>query len=156
METKSQTVDLDAHLPALLYALTAKIGQHALRESAKPLKMDMCEWRVVQILGRDGASSINEVADRISMDRGGTSRAISRLEDRGILNRLADKNDRRRSKVALTNKGKNLQEEIAEFANKREELLAEPLSKKELDALILLLGKLDHQASLMLEGAPAS
>lgn len=145
------TVDLDIHLPALLFALGSKISQHANKKSARPLKLDMCEWRVIQILGRDGPSSINQVADRIAMDRGGTSRAIARLEERKLILRCGDPKDRRRSTVELTSLGWETHETIATFANQRERDLTQSLTTDEKAKLIDLLKNLDEQIDLMLE-----
>lgn len=146
----SHTVDLDLHLPALIFALGAKIGLHAQRENARPLGLDMCEWRTVQILGRDGASTINEVADRIAMDRGGTSRAISRLEARGLVRRLSDKADRRRSRVDLTETGLDLHQKVAAFAIAREARLTRALSDDQKANLAALLSTLISEADAML------
>ena len=38
-----ETVDLDGHLPARLFTLSARISQYAQRASARPLGLDMCE-----------------------------------------------------------------------------------------------------------------
>jgi DNA-binding MarR family transcriptional regulator len=142
-----ETVDLDTHLPALLFALGQKISLHAYRENARPLGLDMCEWRSLQILGRDGAATINGIADRIAMDRGGTSRAVSRLEKRGLIRRLADPSDRRRSQVELTPEGHALHSDIARFANAREARLTETLSETDKHVLsthlATLIGAID-------------
>jgi DNA-binding MarR family transcriptional regulator len=150
MSNHTETVDLTEHLPALLFSISAKVSQHAHRNSARELDLDMCEWRVVQILGRDGPSSINQVADRISMDRGGTSRAISRLEKRDIICRKGDQKDRRRSTVSLTNAGQSLHKPIAEFANRREAALKSCLTLKEAELLDAVLVKLGIQIDVML------
>jgi len=146
----TRTVDLDQHIPALLFALSARISHHAQRTNARPLDLDMCEWRTVQILGRDGPSTINEVADRIAMDRGGTSRALSRLESRGLIQRKLDPNDRRSHKVALTDKGQTLHRKVAAFANQREARLLAGLSAAERQSLTDLLLRVDAAAQEML------
>lgn len=151
MKKPVATVNLDIHLPALLFALGSKISQHANRQSARPLKLDMCEWRVIQILGRDGPASINQVADRIAMDRGGTSRAITRLEERELILRRRDPADRRRSTVELTGTGWVMQEHIATFANQRELDLTQALTADEKVKLIRLLKNLDVQIDVMLD-----
>lgn len=149
--THSSTVDLDSHIPALLFALGSKIALHAQRESARALGVDMCEWRSVQILGADGPSTINQVADRIAMDRGGTSRAIARLERRGLVARQPDPEDRRKSVVSLTGAGRRMQEQVAAFANAREERLTRGLTRTERAELAALLGRLESEIDEMLE-----
>lgn len=144
------TIDLDLHLPAQLYALGARISQHAQRANARPLGLDMCEWRAIQILGRVGASTINEIADSIAMDRGGTSRAITRMEKRGLVRRVPDGQDRRRSPVALTETGFDLHRKVVRFALAREERLTRTLSADERATLAALLNRLDTEAKAML------
>jgi DNA-binding MarR family transcriptional regulator len=144
------TVDLDRHLPAQLFALGARISQHAQRANARPLGLDMCEWRAIQILGRDGALTINGVADRIAMDRGGTSRAITRLEKRGLVRRVPDGQDRRRSPVALTEDGLDVHNRVVRFALAREERLTQSLSAEERRLLASLLDRLESEAQAML------
>ncbi len=150
MSNRSETVDLTHHLPALLFSISAKVSQHAHQNSARVLGLDMCEWRVIQILGRDGSCSINQVADRISMDRGGTSRAISRLEKQGFVERKDEPSDRRRSTVSLSKSGRGLHRPIAEFANRRETMLTSCLTANEAKQLNVLLLKLGEQIDNML------
>ena len=150
---KTSTVDLDSHLPALLFALGAKISLHAQRESARGLGLDMCEWRTIQILGRDGASTINHVADRIAMDRGGTSRAIARLEARGLVLRRRSADDRRRSIVSLSAAGIGLCDDVSNFANARAERLVRCLTVSEAATLTDMLQRLDAEISEMLESS---
>ncbi|MEM7268939.1 MAG: MarR family transcriptional regulator [Pseudomonadota bacterium] len=134
----------------MLFSLSAKVSKHAHQSSARELGLDMCEWRTIQILGRDGPSNINQVADRISMDRGGTSRAISRLEKRGFIDRAEVPSDRRRSTVYLTKQGLDLHQPIADFANQREALLKSCLTADEAQQLDTVLRKLDQQIENML------
>ena len=68
-------VDMDSHIPALFVTLGGKIGLHAMRHHARGLGLDLREWRILQVLGGDGRSTIFGIADRIAMDRGGTSRS---------------------------------------------------------------------------------
>ncbi len=149
--TEAVTVDLDTHLPAILFSLGAKISLHAQRESARELGLDMCEWRTLQILGRDGGASVNQIADRITMDRGGTSRAIARLEARGLVRREAASEDRRKSVISLTEAGFDLQSRIAAFANARERRLSAGLSAAEKAQLLDLLARLDGDVNAMIE-----
>lgn len=155
MSSQPETVDLTSHLPAVLYALSARISRHAQRENARPLGLDMSEWRVLQILGRDGPRGVNAVADRIAMDRGGASKAVSRLERRGLVERGADPADRRRAVVALSASGAALHDQVAAFANWRETALTEGLTAGERETLLSLLSRLDARIRDMLDDAAA-
>lgn len=140
----------DVHLPELLFSLSTKLSQHALQNIARPLGLDMCEWRIVHILGHAGSSTVNHLASRISMDRGGTSRAVFRLEERGIVVRSADPKDRRLSLVELTDDGARLFENGADFSNAREAELQSPMTRDEVDMLKALLMCMNERANHML------
>jgi|GEM_PF-912094 len=142
-------VDLHSHIPALSVTLGGKIGLHALRHNARALGLDFREWRIIQILGSEGRSTVFEVADFIAMDRGGTSRSISRLEGRGIVQRKNDPSDRRRSYLELTPVGWDLHEKIVHFALAREERLLKNVSHEDAARLRKLLNILIAEADQM-------
>ena len=147
---RPNSVNLDTHVPALLFALGAKISLHAQRENARKLGLDMCEWRTLQILGRDGPSTVIAVADRIAMDRGGTSRAVARLEKRDLVYRKPGPNDRRKSIVGLTEEGELIHQKVAQFANERELHLLKDLSEYEKNELVKILQLLSISIDQML------
>ena len=144
-------VDLESHVPALLVILGSKLGLHASRQSARQHGLDLTEWRIMQILGSEGRSSIIHIADLIGIDRGGASRAIARLEDRGILARYADSSDRRKSLVELTAEGGALFTDISRFALQREERLLRRLAPSERVLLRRMLNALIDEADQLLE-----
>ncbi len=110
---------------------------------------------MILILGAEGRSTINDVADRIAMDRGGTSRAISRLEKRGFISRSDDSRDRRRSLVDLTVQGIRIHDGLASFALTREELLLRNFSESDRSHLNELLQRVVGNVDTMLTGGAA-
>lgn len=146
----NRRIDMERHIPALIATLGGRIGLHAQRESARALGLDLREWRVLQILGEAEGRTVNEVADRIAMDRGGTSRSLARLEDRGLVARRGDAADRRRALVTLTPEGRALQDRVAAFATAREARLLEGFTPKEVEALRTMLQRLSGTAEEML------
>lgn len=146
----SRHVDIDNHIPAMCLILGGKLGLHAKRASAQQLGLDLSEWRIVQVLGADGRSTIFEIADRIAMDRGGTSRSVANLEADGLLIRMDDPSDRRRSLVSLTEKGRELHEKIVRFANAREERLLSKFEGKDRAQLRKFLTTLINEADEMI------
>ena len=145
-----QRVDLKSHVPALFVTLGVKIGRHADRHHARLLGFDLREWRIIQITGAGGRSTILEVADTLGMDRGGTSRSIARLEERGLLTRQDDPKDRRRSFVELTRDGWALYDEIVQFALAREQRLLRKFSADEQAVLRDMLNIVHAEADEML------
>ena len=146
----TRRVDLKSHVPALFVTLGVKIGRHADRHHARLLGFDLREWRIIQITGDGGRSTILEVADTLGMDRGGTSRSIARLEERGLLTRQDDPKDRRRSFVELTRDGWALYDEIVQFALAREQRLLRKFSADEQAVLREMLNIVHAEADEML------
>ena len=143
-------VDMDSHIPALFVTLGGKIGLHALRHHARARGLDLREWRIIQVLGGDGRSTIFAIADRIAMDRGGTSRSVARLENRGLVTRQDDPSDRRRSYVELTDEGWAVHDEIARFALAREERLLRNFAPGDSARLRRYLNALATEANAMI------
>ncbi len=143
-------VDLNKHLPSLLSLLGNKFALHATRVGARPMELDLREWRIILVLGARGRSTVNEIAEAIFMDQGGTSRTIGRLEARGLVSRQEDKDDRRRSFIDLTTQGILTHNKIADFAHEREKRLLAHLSEEDRDTLNLTLLSLIDQMDLLL------
>jgi DNA-binding MarR family transcriptional regulator len=114
------------------------------------MNLDLCEWRIIQVLGAVERATIFDIADRIAMDRGGTSRAISRLEKTGLVERQVDRVDRRRSYIALSDAGQARHDQIIGFAVAREERLLQKLSPEDRAHLRKMLRLLIEESELML------
>ncbi|TCP06436.1 MarR family transcriptional regulator [Uruburuella suis] len=78
----------------------------------------------------------------VMISSGGLTNRINRLEARGLIVRLPDKNDRRGVIVQLTGEGKKLIESAAPTHLNVEKSLASPLSQAEQTQLSMLLKKL--------------
>lgn len=63
------------------------------------------------------APTIGEIAKNINNSQNTVSERITRLENKGLVNRIKDSKDRRISRVALTDKGKNLLESVENEAS---------------------------------------
>ena len=143
-------IELGNHVPALCLMLGGKLGLHAKRHSARRLGLDLCEWRILQVLGAEERATIFHIADCIAMDRGGTSRAVGRLESNGYVARESDPADRRKSYVVLTGKGRELHGCIVAFAIAREERLLSDFSPEDRTRLRKMLNRLIAEAELMI------
>lgn len=70
------------------------------------------EWRLLALLAMHGELSPSTLAERATLDRARTSRAITSLVDKKLLRRAAQRGDARRASVVLTAGGRRLFEEI--------------------------------------------
>lgn len=65
------------------------------------------------------APSVGEIAKNINNSQNTVSERITRLENKGLVKRIKDSNDKRISRVVLTDKGRNLIESIHKQASSR-------------------------------------
>ncbi|WP_373601457.1 MarR family winged helix-turn-helix transcriptional regulator [Paraclostridium bifermentans] len=93
-------------------------------------------------LYRGDGKSQEELAERLNIDKGTTARAIKKLEEAGFLTRERDLVDKRAYKVYLTEKGKDIKEEVYEIMMKWEEKITSNLNKEESENVVNLLMKI--------------
>ena len=101
------------------------------------------------VLGGTSGLSAGEVAQRTAMDKVQVSRAVARLVDKKRVQRLADREDARISRLSLTAKGRAIYDEIVPLALALEGVLLDALSPGERASLDAIVLKLNRQANLL-------
>ena len=105
LQAPSQALELERFLPYRLSVL-AQIVSEALHDLyAGPFGLAVTEWRVMAALGRFAPLTASEVGQRIVMDKVAVSRAVAGLMKRGLVERAADRADRRRALLRLSARG---------------------------------------------------
>jgi DNA-binding MarR family transcriptional regulator len=113
------------------------------------------EWRVLANLGRFGPLNAGELAERSSMDKPKVTRALQRLEARGLTQRSIVTEDRRQVRLTLTRRGRLMFRQIAALALEWEAELLGALEPGERKALDRILTKLMRRADEMRAKRPA-
>lgn len=137
-------LDLERFLPYRLSVLSNNVSQAIARQYAERFELSVNEWRAMAILGRYPGVSANEVAERTAMDKVAVSRALARLIDAGRVRRTTHGDDRRRSVLELTARGRKVYEQVAPMALRHEQRLLAHLDAQERDWLDRILTKLDR------------
>jgi DNA-binding MarR family transcriptional regulator len=138
-------LDLDHFLPYRLSVLTNRVSSAIARHYADRFAMTIPEWRVMAVLGQGGELSARDVARRTAMDKVQVSRAVTSLVAAKRVQRQADGEDGRVSRLSLTRRGRAIYDEIVPLALHLEELLLAPLSSAERGMLDTLMTKLARQ-----------
>ncbi len=149
-------LELERFLPYQLSVLANTISQAIAREYAERFGLAVTEWRVLAVLGRYAGLSAVEVAERTAMDKVAVSRAVNSLLKAGRLKRDLHADDRRRSVLALSAKGRKVYDEVAPMALRYERELLAVLSAEERLWLERILGKLVGEGHDALARAAAS
>ena len=147
MTTDSKTTDallLGDFLPYRLSVLSNRISRSIADGYEGRFQLTLPEWRVMAVLGEEPDLSAGQVADRTAMDKVAVSRAVNKLLETGRIERHFANEDRRRSVLALSDKGKEVYQDIVPIALGYEAKLLEQFSPDERQQLEALLTKLSQ------------
>lgn len=148
----SDELILENFLPYRLSILSNTVSTMIAQVYEKRFGLSIPEWRVIAILGRYPGLSAVEVAERTLMDKVAVSRAVTKLVKSGRLDRQFADADRRRSILNLSEKGRQVHDEIAPLALQFERDLLEGISDEDVDRLGVTMERLLARARLLDKG----
>ena len=98
--------------------------------------LSLVHLNVLMILGADGALPMNQLADALDVSQASTTGIVDRMEQRGLVTRERDPDDRRVTLVELTDRGRQAIERLG--AERRDKLgkLLDELTDDELQAFL--------------------
>jgi len=144
----NKELKLDEFLPYKLAILSHSVSHSIASVYEKRFGLSIPEWRVIAIVGRFPGLSAVEVAERTVMDKVAVSRAVSKLIKNGRIDRQFADADRRRSILNLSDKGRQLHDEVAPLALQMEADLLEGLTEEEIEFLDRVIDKLYKKSQL--------
>ena len=129
-------------LPYRVVALGQAMGQSLAREYQDEFGLSIPEWRVLAIIGQHERVTAARVVDETPMDKATVSRAVARLTERGLTERVPHEADRRATILRLSEEGGRVFAEVSRRALAYEARLLAGLRDEERDALDRLLTRL--------------
>lgn len=133
---------LEKFLPYRLSVLTNTISARFAAQYGARFGLTIPEWRVLAVLGRYAPLASRDVCGRTAMDKVRVSRAVAMLSCKGLVARATDGADRRRTALALTERGKRMHAGIVPLARAIEGEALAVLNAKERRVFDELLTKL--------------
>lgn len=112
------------------------------------------EWRLIVVLAQDGPLLSTALAERASIEPARTSRAITVLEEKGLLRRVRQPNDRRYVLIVLSDEGRQLYESLFPSVEAINQHLLAQLGDRERAQLAALLKTLEEAAARLPEAMP--
>jgi DNA-binding MarR family transcriptional regulator len=139
-------VVLENFMPYRLSVLSLAISQSIATLYSERFNINIMEWRVIAVLSNYSSLSANQICERTNMDKVQVSRAVSSLAKAKLVLRKTDKQDRRKSELRLSAKGKNVYKKIVPLALEWEKKLMSALNAQERKEFDQLLNKLEIKA----------
>ncbi|MCP5372950.1 MAG: winged helix-turn-helix transcriptional regulator [Hyphomicrobiales bacterium] len=140
-------LDLENFFPYRLAILQLAVSKSISHLYSGRFGLSTYEWRAMAALGSHEPMSASQVCDNTNLDKVQVSRAINGLIAAGLVRRLTDRDDRRRSSLRLTAKGTKVYRQIVPLAQAREAYLLSVFSDEERGQLERLMDKLYARAS---------
>ncbi|RTQ31154.1 MarR family transcriptional regulator [Variovorax gossypii] len=134
--------DLETFLPFQLSVVANRVSQTVGQSIASRFSLQIPEWRIVVVLGKYGALSALEIAQKTSMDKARVSRAQHRLVDLGLANMHPSAEDRRKVIVSLEEEGLALYRNMVPLAHDTAQRLFAQLTPEEQQVLQTIVQKL--------------
>ena len=139
----ARTLSLPAYLPYRLSVVSNKASGLIARAYQARFGLTIQEWRIIAVLGAGEALTAQGLCEATAMDKVTVSRAVRKLDQRGLVRRRRNSSDKRASDVTLTPDGEAIYAEVAPLALRYEQAMAEGLSAAEREQLMALLAKLE-------------
>ncbi|MDE2716716.1 MAG: MarR family transcriptional regulator [Chloroflexota bacterium] len=103
-----------------------------LKNRLSPYGVDAVEYTVLSVCMAVGPTSIRDLRELVPIDYGHLSRTSTRLEDKGLLQKIRTRDDRRVVRLRVTEEGESLIPELMAYAQEYYVLLVRDISREEL------------------------
>jgi DNA-binding MarR family transcriptional regulator len=133
-----------------LLRLSNTLGLYNNRRYRAELNVTLPEWRVMSIIALLETTSAQEISRSISTDKAWVGLTVQKLEKRGLVRCVSDKQDGRRTLVSLTRQGKDVHDVILANAKRRQRRLLAALGD-DAETVFAAIERLQTEADRMLE-----
>jgi DNA-binding MarR family transcriptional regulator len=144
-------MNLQRFLPYRVAVLAEALSQCVGQVYRERFGLTRDEWRVMAALAEPGAVKTSRVIESTTLEKMQVSRAVSRLEEAALLERLPDPEDGRGWLLRLKPAGRAMYQKIVPLVQAREEFLLQALEPTEREALDAAIGKLQQRAKLLVD-----
>lgn len=152
MPTSSRLRRLDTLVDMPLYRvsrLLAEAGGLVIRVCEGRFGITRREWRAMSYLALTEGLSPTVLAYQAGLDKAQASRVVASLLEKGLVERIPKPSDRRHAVVTLTERGRQIHDEVLPVARRINQELLSALTPQEVDWLDGVLDRLQVQAELV-------
>ena len=142
------TLHLPSFVPFRLNRLAVAVSSYLSVIYRERFGLDIPEWRVLVTVGSERGCTAQSIAGSTRMHKTRVSRAITHLEELGLMERTSSAHDRREMQLRLSKTGRRMYQELVPLALERERTLLACLNKDELRGFLLALEHLERLLNL--------
>ncbi len=126
------------------YRLTELSGDVKAEMRRRVSKYDVTTQQcpALMVLYREDCLNVTELAERIGVDFGGTSRLVDRLVAKGLLSDRPDGTDRRTRRMGLTRTGRQIAQKVLSASQATNQIFSNRMSQREARQFQTILQKL--------------
>ena len=135
-------IDLDQYFPFFLGTIANRWATTSSRLYLAEFGIGIAEWRVLASICSLGNASSQDVVGLISMDAGAVSRAVSHLEAKAYVQKVAGRFQGRTKPYELTDEGARIYAAIRKIALERENALLAGLGERDRKDLLRIMRKI--------------
>jgi len=135
-------IDLDSYVPAYLTWTSNKLSRGALQCYLKHFDIGIETWQCLVLLAILGSVSAPHVSRVTGMDKSPVSRCFKSMQARGLIWLSQGPHLGRARLAVITERGRDLHDEVREIALERERAFLKVLSQDEVNVLLAMFRKL--------------
>jgi DNA-binding MarR family transcriptional regulator len=136
-----------------LYRIHIAAGRVVVRLCEERHGVTRREWRVLSFLAENEGVLSSELADRAMLDRARTSRTLTSLAGKGLIERRPKPQDRREVHIHLSEEGRRVHGDLFPRIAGINQSLVQGLSPAQREALDQIIGQVQARADVLLAGA---
>lgn len=140
MNDELPSFDLERYVPYQFSVIAAQLSANLAKVYQDRFGISVAEWRILVNLAYSDSRSVRDIQKRIRLDKAKVSRAVAQLENRGLLTKKIDADDRRLLILALTSEGRQMVARLVPLAKDFQDHVAEKLGGE----ISALQDKLSH------------
>jgi DNA-binding MarR family transcriptional regulator len=142
--------DLERFLPHQFSVVTNRVSATLERMYSSRFGITVTGWRIMAALGAKAPLSSRELSAEVAMDAVAICRAVDQLVGMGYVSRRTDPKDRRRHKLRLTAKGREVYDEVVPLARGIERAILASLAPEDRERLTRIMQTLAARSAHIL------
>lgn len=144
-------MELRHFFPYRMAVLAESVSQCLAQVYSERFGLSRDEWRVLAALAEEGTAKMADVILSTTLDKMRVSRAVTRMEEADLLERLPNPDDGRGWLLRMKPAGRTLFQRIVPVVQAREAFLLDALSAQERELLDRAMDKLRDRAQLLVK-----